>query len=368
LREERPDVAERVAWLLSWPEALALDLGVSVRGEPTLAARSGAWRVDAGTDGGYEPALLVAALGDVSADVFPPVVPTGSVLGIVPGHVAATIGLPRGVRFVGGGFDQAMATLGAGIMSAGLAHVGAGSWQALTVLADDRPDIGLVADGFTIGPAIAADGRWSVMASGAGASLLGWLGRVAGTAIRSQHEARRTITLARAAADQPTGLVVIPDLVGGAPPSPDPDARGAIAGLALTDGPERLARALLEAVAIGLADRLARLGQAGLSADEIRMTGGGARDRRWRQLTADVTGLPVRAVVPLDAGAMAAAALAATAIGLAPDVSTALHRTVRIGPPVRPRPGNHATYRDLAQRSADLRSALAAVRRTAHGA
>src|SRR5206468_4180132 len=165
-----------------------------------------------------------------------PVVPTGSVLGVVPEHVAATIGLPRGVRFVGGGFDQAMATLGAGIMSAGLAHVGAGSWQALTVLADDRPDVALVADGFTIGPSIGAGGRWSVMASGPGASLLGWLGRVGGTAIRSRDEARRTVTLARGAADQPTGLVVIPDLGGGAPPSPDPEARGAIAGLALTDG------------------------------------------------------------------------------------------------------------------------------------
>lgn len=368
LHDERPDLADRVAWLLSWPETLALDLGVTVRGEPTLAARSGAWRVDAGNDGGYEPALLVAALGDASADLFSPVVPTGSILGLIPEHVAATIGLPPGVRLVGGGFDQAMATLGAGIMSPGIAHVGAGSWQALTVLAEDRPDIALVADGFTIGPSIAAGGRWSVMASGPGASLLGWLGRVGGTAIGSRDEARRMYTLARRAADQPTGLVVVPDLGGGAPPRPDPQARGAIAGLALTDGPERLARALLEAVAIGLADRLARLDHAGLKADEIRLTGGGARDRRWRQLTADVTGLPVRAVHPLDASAVAAAALAATAIGLAADASTALVRTMRIGPAVRPRPRHHEAYRGLARRSADLRSELADVQRTAPGA
>jgi xylulokinase len=367
LRRERPDLAARVTRLLSWPEALALDLGVGVRGEPTLAARSGAWRIDVGTEAGYEPALLVAASGDLSAELFPPVVPTGSVLGVVPEAVAETIGLPRGVRFVGGGFDQAMATLGAGIASAGLAHVGAGSWQALTVLADDRPDIALVSDGFTIGPSIAAGGRWSVMGSGPGASLLGWLGRVGGST-RSRDDARRTAGLARRAADRPTGLLVVPDLGGGAPPRPDPEARGAIVGLSLGDGPERLARALLESIAIGLADRLARLGRAGLAVDEVRVTGGGGRDRRWRQLTADVTGLPVRAVEPVDAGAMAAAALAATAVGLASDVSVAIARTIRIGPPVRPRPAHHATYRGTAQRSADVRSALRAVQRTATGA
>lgn len=364
LRAERPDLAARVAWLLSWPEALALDLGVGVRGEPTLAARSGAWRVETATDGRYEPALVAAASGDALADLFPPVLPTGSLLGVVPGRVASALGLPRGVRLVGGGFDQAMATLGAGIVSPGLAHVGVGSWQAITVLADDRPAPDLVAAGFTIGPSIAAGGSWSVMASGPGASLLGWLGRVGGSGDDSRDAARRAIALARRAADRPTGLVVIPDLSGGAPPRPDPAARGVIAGLALGDGPERVARALLEAVAIGLADRLARLDEAGLRVDEIRVTGGGARDRRWRQLTADVTGLPVRPVDPVDAGALAAAALAATAVGLAPDPPAAVARTIRVGPAATPRPRHHAVYRDVARRSADLRSALAALQPT----
>ncbi len=367
LRQERPDLAERVARLLSWPEQLALDLGVGVRGEPTLAARSGAWRVDAGLEGRYEPALVAAASGGAPRDLFPPVVPTGSVLGVLPGRVASALGLPRGVTLVAGGCDQAMATLGAGIMSPGLAHVGAGSWQALTVLADDRPGVDLVAAGFTIGPSIAAGGRWSVMASGPGASLLGWLGRIGGRAGRSGDEARRAIALARHAPDQPTRLVVIPDLGGGAPPRPDPAARGTIAGLALGDGPERLARALLEAVAIGLADRLARLDEAGLRVEEIRITGGGARDRRWRQLTADVTGLPVRAVEPVDAGAVAAAALAATAVGLAPEASVAVARTSHLGPPALPRPRHHDVYRSMAQRTVDLRSGLAAVQRTAAG-
>jgi sugar (pentulose or hexulose) kinase len=358
LRAHRPELAARVERLLAWPEALALDLGVEVAGEPTLAARSGAWRIDR-RDDGYERALLAAA--GASPDLFAPVVATGSVIGTIPDAIATEIGLPSGVRVVAGGFDQAMATLGAGVLTSGIAHVGAGSWHALTVLADERPDPALVADGFSIGPSISADGRWSVMASGPGTIVLGWLGRVGDP---SGDGAAHVAALAARAPDAPTGVTVIPDLGGGAPPYPDPRARGAIAGLSLTDGPDRVARALLEGVAIGLRERLERASTAGLQVDEVRFTGGGARDPLWPRLTADVTGLPVRIVDPPDAGAIAAAALAAVGVGLAPDVPSALARTVRVGPPIQPRPAIHAAYRAMAERSVALRQSLAIVQRS----
>ena len=360
LRATRPGLAARVQRLLAWTEALALDLGVDVTGEPTLAARTGAWRLDGAAERGRYDAHLLAAAG-ASAELFPPVVATGSVVGTIPPHVAATIGLPVGVSLVAGGFDQAMATLGAQITTSGTAHVGAGSWQALTVLADELPTADLVVDGFSIGPSVTAGGRWSVMASGPGTIALGWLGRVGDGA---GDPVKRITALARRAADEPTGLAVIPDFGGGAPPYPDPLARGVIGGLSLGDGAERLARALLEGVAIGLRERLIRAAAAGLSVGEIRSTGGGARDTLSRRVTADVTGLPVRAVYPADAGAVAAAALASTAVGLAPDVASALGRTVRIGRPIAPRPTHHAAYVEIAERVAALRSNIATVQRT----
>ena len=242
--------------------------------------------------------------------------------------------------------------------------MGAGSWQALTVLADGRPSADLVADGFSIGPPIAAGGRWSIMASGPGTVVLGWLGRLGdGTG----DPVKRIAALAGRAADEPTGITVVPDLGGGAPPHPDPLARGVIAGLGLGDGAERLARALLEGVAVGLGERLERAANTGSSVGELRFTGGGARDRRWRQLTADVTGLPVRAVDPPDAGAVAAAALAATGSGSRPTCRSAVERTVRIGRPIAPRPRYHAAYREMAVRTAVLRRSIATVQRTDPG-
>jgi sugar (pentulose or hexulose) kinase len=94
------------------------------------------------------------------------------------------------------------------------------------------------------------------------------------------------------------------------------------------------------------------------------LTGGGARDPLFRRVTADVTGVPVRPVYPADAGAVAAAALALTAVELAPDVASALGRTVRIGRPIVPRPAHHAAYVEVAERLAVLRSSIATVQRT----
>lgn len=69
----------------------------------------------------------------------------------------------------------------------------------------------------------------------------------------------------------------------------DPFARGAFVGLT---------GALMEGVAFSLRDRLDLMREAGLSAEEVRVTGGGARHRLWRQRQADVYGLEVRRPIP----------------------------------------------------------------------
>lgn len=357
LARERPDLASRVCRLLAWPEYVAFGLGVEVAAEPTLAARSGAGRLDPRRDGPYDARILAAA--EIDPAVLPPVVPTGTLLGTIPRAIAADLGLPGEVAVVAGGFDQAMATLGAGILAPGVAHVGAGSWEALTVLSARWPDRDLIDAGFTTGPSIGAGGAWSLMASVPGAAALGWWGRIGSGDPRSAG--RRAFTLAALAPEVPTGLLAIPDLASSGERAPDGRIGGAIAGLGIGDGPERIGRALLEGVAFALAARLDRLAARGLSVIELRVSGGGARDRRWLRLKADVTGLPVRAVRPGDAGTAAAAAVAAAAIGLAPDLGAALSAATALGPPIQPRPEVHAAYRAQAERAAALRSALGAV-------
>jgi sugar (pentulose or hexulose) kinase len=194
------------------------------------------------------------------------------------------------------------------------------------------------------------------MGSGPGGVAMSWLGRLGQG--DPELAARRAFERAAEAPDHPTGIVARPQLMDAASQHPHRDARGVIAGLDLATGPEVIALAMLEGTALDLAARLDRLAAAGHPIHELRVSGGGGRERRWLQLKADATGIPTRSVHPADTGALAAAALAASAVGLAATIDEAVDATLRLGPLLDPRPAHHEAYVVLADRRQGIREAL----------
>jgi xylulokinase len=98
---------------------------------------------------------------------------------------------------------------------------------------------------------------------------------------------------------------------------------GAWTGLTLAHRREDLLRAALEGVAFLLRGKLDDLRVLGAAPAAIQLAGGGTRHPAWRQLLADALAVPL---YPAETGwltARGAALLAAAAIGLAPDASTA---------------------------------------------
>lgn len=88
------------------------------------------------------------------------------------------------------------------------------------------------------------------------------------------------------------GLVLLPYLTGERTPDL-PRGSGVLHGLTLeTFTPAHLARAAMEGVTLGLGYGLTRFRQLGLIPREIRLTGGGSNSRIWRQICADVFGVP----------------------------------------------------------------------------
>ncbi|MDQ3129112.1 MAG: FGGY family carbohydrate kinase, partial [Chloroflexota bacterium] len=169
-----PRLAADVRVMLAWPEFIAVRLGAEPAAEPSLAARSAAFDPRSGK---WDSELLMAA--GIDNGTFPRIVPTGSVVGTLGPAIARRLGLADGALIVAGGFDQAMATLGAGATSSRVAHLGLGSWQAITILCE-RPDPTWSARGISCGPAIGARVGWSAMASSAGGAAQAWLGALAG--------------------------------------------------------------------------------------------------------------------------------------------------------------------------------------------
>ena len=103
--------------------------------------------------------------------------------------------------------------------------------------------------------------------------------------------------LCEAAAGVPPGadgVVFLPCMQGAMAPEWNGAARGVFSGLSLSHGREHLTRALLEGSAFALRDILEAMRGAGLDVRRLTIVGGGAKGPLWRQIKADVTGLPVR--------------------------------------------------------------------------
>jgi xylulokinase len=91
-----------------------------------------------------------------------------------------------------------------------------------------------------------------------------------------------------------------------------PDGSGAILGLnSNTFAPGHLARSAMEGATMGMNYGLRRLAVLGVKAKEIRVTGGGAKSAVWRQIMADVFGVPVVGMVEEEGAALGGALQAA---------------------------------------------------------
>jgi sugar (pentulose or hexulose) kinase len=122
-------------------------------------------------------------------------------------------------------------------------------------------------------------------------------------------------------------------------------ARGVFHGLTLAHTRAHLFRAVLEGSAFALRDILESMRAAGLEVRRLTIVGGGAKGMLWRQIKANVTGLPVRVPANVETTATGAAMLAAVGAALHPTVADAADAFVAYEPQeVHPDPVEHEIY------------------------
>jgi len=103
------------------------------------------------------------------------------------------------------------------------------------------------------------------------------------------------------------GLLMLPFLNGERTPE-IPTATGSLLGINMSNFTrENLYRATVEGTSFGLKYGLDLLRKQGLQATEIRLIGGGAKSKQWRQILADMLNLPVVVPMETEAGALGAA-------------------------------------------------------------
>jgi xylulokinase len=112
-----------------------------------------------------------------------------------------------------------------------------------------------------------------------------------------------------------SGVSFLPYLNGERTPNL-PQGTGVLHGLGSAAAtPAHLARAAMEGATLGLGYGLRRFAELGLSPSEIRLTGGGSKSAVWRQMSADVFGVPVVALATAEGAGLGGAIQAAFADG-----------------------------------------------------
>jgi xylulokinase len=119
-------------------------------------------------------------------------------------------------------------------------------------------------------------------------------------------------------------LLYLPYLLGERSPRWNPKARGAYFGLTMQHNRADIIRATLEGITLNLKVILEAFREQGAMVEAMRVIGGGARGRVWRQIMADIYGIPVvRPALLEEATSMGAALAGGVAVGIFPDFSVA---------------------------------------------
>ena len=155
------------------------------------------------------------------------------------------------------------------------------------------------------------------------------------------------------------GLVFLPAMQGAMAPEWNGAARGVFFGLTLAHTRAHMTRAILEGSAFGLRDILEAMVAAGGDVRRLTIVGGGAKGPLWRQIKADVTGLPVRVPVSVETTATGAAILAAVGAGVHPSIADAVDAFVAFRPEEhQPDPERREIYAEAYRRYRDVYYAL----------
>jgi len=251
---------------------------------------------------------------------------------------------PEGVPVAGSGGDQAAGAVGTGAVQPGVISVSLGT-SGVVFTAIDAPNYDKSGAAHTF---CHANGSWhamGVMLSCGGA--LRWY--------RDTFEPGSNYDQISAEAERiapgAEGLAFLPYLTGERTPHNDPFARAAWAGATLAHTRAHFARALFEGVSFGLLDGLNLLRGLGASADQIRVTGGGAKSKFWMQMLADLFATPCVTLASDEGPALGAAILAGVGIGVWPSVARACEMVVKIKVEHAPNQVDYSSaykkYRDL---------------------
>lgn len=294
LKNTYGDLYEKMRWVLLphdylnfWLTGEAVMEYGDASGTGLLNVRERVWQED-----------LIRSVDSDLLDKLPRLIGPDETAGRITAEAAAKTGLPVGIPVSSGGGDNMMGALGTGTVSDGVITMSMGTSGTLY--------------GYSDKPIIDPEGILAAFCSSSG----GWLPLLCTMNCTVATELTRELfgmdvkEIDAAGARAPAGaegVSMLPFFNGERVPNL-PNGKASIMGLNSTNyTKENISRASLESAVYGMKIGLDRFRELGFDVREIRMIGGGAKSPIWRQMAADVLGVPVLIPEQAEAAALGAA-------------------------------------------------------------
>ena len=296
LQEHEPEIFKNIAMLLAPKDFLRFQMSGDFITDPCDA--SAMLLFDVGRRQWSKN--LVEAVG-LSLGKLPKVSEGPEASSQLSKSAAKLLGLPHGLPIATGTGDAAASAIGIGAIHEGDGFISLGtSAQYFITSKDYRPRPKQMIHALCHG---LPDLWYQVAAMLNGASPLTWLGNLLQSG-NVQSLLQRTQRHYRGMGN----ILFLPYLNGERTPHDDPLARAAFHGLQAGTTQEDLALAVLEGVALSLADCQDVLEQSGTRVAELLVVGGGTRSTFWMQMLANALNRPITIAKGSEVGAAFGAA------------------------------------------------------------
>jgi xylulokinase len=275
LRKHEPEIMGRACVMLLPKDYVRFRMTGSFATD--MCDASGALLLDAAKRQ-WSPEIAEAC--GIPLSLLPPALEGCAVSGQLKGAVAQAWGLAPGTIVAAGAGDAAAGAIASGAVNEGDAFISLGTATQYFVARESfNPAPEHLIHSFCHG----LPGRWFQMAAllnGAGA--LAWAAGLMGKpdigALLAETE--------QAFTGSPSPITFLPYLSGERTPHNNPHAKGVLFGLTSSSGPAQVTQAVLEGVALSLADAQGYLAETGALPDGIVVNGGGSKSRFWMRILA----------------------------------------------------------------------------------
>ena len=252
-------------------------------------------------------------------------------VGTLTAEAAQTLGLPADVVVCAGAGDNAAAAVGCGAVGGGKCNISLGTSGTVFITSDtfgvDKQNALHSFDH--------ADGGYHLMGCILSAASCNkwWMEDILNT--QDFGKEQEPITAEKLGAND---VYYLPYLMGERSPHNDPAARGSFIGLRMDSTRADMTQAVLEGVAFAIKDCVEIARAQGVEIASSTLCGGGAKSPLWREIMANILGIPLALPQTEQGPGYGGAMLAAVACGVFSSVEEAAEKIVRVTETIEPEP------------------------------